>query len=161
MNWRELPDESWLDYSVRKLCQRPYPGHRQGCPNFGKRDSCPPLTQRLESFMDIGDKLWLIWNRFDLGIHATKMRVRHPEWSVRQVYCCLYWQGTARKELRLNIDAFLLEHPGLIVLTCPEAHGVNVTEAMRCIGIGLEWPPIKYAYQVALAGKAYAARCGD
>ena len=35
---------------------------------------------------------------------------------------------------------------------CPEGAGVNITETMKNAGIILEWPPVNYTYQVALAG---------
>jgi len=81
------------------------------------------------------------------------MRTKHPEWSERQLACCLYWQGTARKQLAERIKEFLKgqdEH--LVVLRCPEATGVNVTATMKTLGIELERPPVIMAYQVALAG---------
>lgn len=82
------------------------------------------------------------------------MKAIHPGWSQRQVECCLYWQGTARKQLRAEIDIFAFSITQYIIqiLTRPEANGVNVTATMKTVGIELEWPPNKKAYQVALAG---------
>jgi len=82
------------------------------------------------------------------------MKENHPGWSDRQAYCCLYWQPRARKQLRAKIEGFLRIHPGLKIITCPEAQGVNVTATMKLIGIELEWPPREIAYQVVVAGKA-------
>lgn len=67
--------------------------------------------------------------------------------------CCLYWQPTARKQLRAEIARFkFMEQPRYKVVTCPEACGVNVTATMAFIGHVLEWPPTTVTYQVALAG---------
>lgn len=139
---------------VRHLCAKPYPGHPRGCPNFGKRPMCPPQEPLLyDVFHRIGE-FWLVWNRFDLGAHVARMREKHPDWSERQLYCCLYWQPRARKALAAQIREFRIIHPGLKITTCPEAMGVNVTATMRAVGVTLEWPPITSAYQVALAGQA-------
>jgi len=79
------------------------------------------------------------------------MRNRHPEWSERQIECCLYWQGTARKQLREKIKIFSIEKPEYKILTCPEACGVNVTATVKKLGIVLEWSPKKWVYQVAFS----------
>jgi len=80
------------------------------------------------------------------------MREKHPEWSERQLRCCLYWQHTARRQLRTKVADLLTQHPGLVAVFVPEACGVNVTATMASIGIALEWPPVQFAYQVALVG---------
>lgn len=139
---------------VRKLCARPYPGHPRGCPNFGKRPTCPPAAPLLFDRFHRSGEFWLVWNRFDFGAHVARMREKHPRWSERQLRCCLYWQPAARKALHQQIRRFMLVHPGLAWTPCPEALGVNVTETLRRLGVPLEWPPTVSAYQVALAGQA-------
>ena len=137
---------------VRRLCLAPYPGHRKGCPNWNKRDGCPPQAPLLRQIVDLSDPVYCIYNRFDLGEHVARMRKQHPDWSDRKLKCCLYWQGTARKQLRLKVERFLEDNPGLAVLYTPEACGVDVTATMASIGIQLQWPVETVAYQVALAG---------
>jgi hypothetical protein len=79
------------------------------------------------------------------------MQTRHPDWSDRQLACCLYWQGTARKALNRVIERFKRQaRLAYEVTRCPEAMGVNVTATMKGLGILLEWPPKNYAYQVAV-----------
>jgi hypothetical protein len=102
--------------------------------------------------LDLVKPIYTVWNVFDLAGHVERMRARHPDWSARQLVCCLYWQGTARKALRGHIQEFVREHPDLTIIECPEAQGVNVTATMAKIGVELEWPPVKVAYQVVLAG---------
>jgi len=106
----------------------------------------------LGELVDLRRPVYLVWNAFDFGAHVAKMRARHPECSDRQVECCLYWQGTARKRLRAKVRDFLEANPGTIALHCPEACGVDVTGTMATLGVELEWPPKTVAYQVALAG---------
>jgi hypothetical protein len=141
-----------INHKVRALCSRPYPNHKKGCPNIGKRDLCPPKAKLIGTVLDLRQPMWAIYNSFPFGEHVTKMRGLHPEWSQRQVECCLYWQGAARKQLKAEIKSFLEHHPGLKVLTCPEACGVDITATMLGVGIELEWPPRTVTYQIALAG---------
>ena len=110
---------------MRKLCRHPYPNHPKGCPNFNKKDGCPPSIPLIDKTMDLNREVYAVWNEYPFGEHVEKMRKKHPDWSGRQLACCLYWQGTARKAL------------------CNEL----VTH------IELEWPPEKTAYQIVLVGK--------
>ena len=145
-----------LKKSVRGLCVRPYTNHPRGCPNYNKRGNCPPKARLLGDIIDLSKPVWLIFNAFDFGSHTKKMRARHPEWTDRQVECCLYWQNTARKQLRDKIADFLAARSKgshLIVLDCPEACGVDITATMESIGVKMEWPPVTVAYQVALVGE--------
>ncbi len=142
-----------IDKSVRGLCSRSYPLHPKGCPNFGKRPSCPPQAPFIEDVLDLSKPIFVIWNVFAFRDHIQKMRVAHPDWSQRQLECCLYWQGSARKVLHDEISVLGLLRGGWDhVLVCPEACGVNITETMRSIGEILEWPPVTKTYQVAIAG---------
>lgn len=148
-----------LDGSVRNLCRRPYAGHPKGCPNYGCKERCPPRSPMLADVIDLQQPVFAIWNAFDLGKHVERVRAKHPTWTERQLYCCLYWQGTARKSLREKIRQFCHVRPcsGLTIVGCPEACGVNVTETMKRVGIFLEWPPRVSAIQVVLAGRSNAA----
>jgi len=145
-----------LQPDIIKLCVKPYPGHPRGCPNFNKKLTCPPHIPIYDSLFDTcRNDVFAIYNVFDLEEHINKMKQKHPDWSWRQLINCLYWQGTARKQLKAEIKSFLhtRTHPTLFGITpCPEAMGINVTETMRQVGIELEWPPIHKAYQIALAG---------
>lgn len=142
-----------IDYSVRGMCRLPYYNHPKGCPNFDKKKGCPPSAPKVESIIDLNDDVYIIYNCFDFLGHVQRMQKRHPKWSQRQAECCLYWQGTARNQLKEELKKFWRGQDYYYrVLTCPEACGVDVTKTMRTIGIGLEWPPKNYTYQVALAG---------
>ena len=137
---------------VCRLCQRPYEGHPRGCPNFGKRDTCPPEAGMF-AYEFYGDEVYAICVKFQFGYHVKTMRKKHPDWSERQLRCCLYWQGTARKMLREEIARFILDHPDFTVTACPEAMGVDVTATMQQAGIHLEWPPEVLTHHVALGAR--------
>jgi hypothetical protein len=98
---------------------------------------------------------YLVWNTFDIAAHMNRLRAKQPDWSERQLACCLYWQGAARKALRAEVERFMEEHGrGWTVLERPEACGLNVHASMEFNAkISLEWPPRNFARQVALLGR--------
>lgn len=137
---------------VRNLCIRPYYNHRKGCPNYGKKNTCPPKAPFWSEVYHLGATVFVIWNCFDFAGHIQRMKQKHPNWSQRQLECCLYWQPKARKALREIINKFREKYPKYVITESPEAMGINVTATMRQIGIELEWPPKTKTYQIALAG---------
>jgi predicted metal-binding protein len=146
-----------INYTVRSLCFKPYPNHPKGCPNFGKRDICPPQAPPISSFFDLDKKIMAVVIHFSLELHRQKMLAEHPNWSKRQTDCCLYWQGTVRKQLKQEIAynltrANLFDGGELIATDCPEAMGVDVTATMKKVGIILEWPPEKIVRKIAFIG---------
>lgn len=152
-----------LQSSVRKLCTKPYHGHPKGCPNFGKRDICPPQAPFLDDFFDLNKKVLAVVVHFNLELHVSKLRAKHPKWSQRQLECCLYWQGTARKKLKKEIEynltrSALFDGYELGVTDCPEAMGVDVTATMKAKGIILEWPPKKIVRKIAFIGTVKPAK---
>lgn len=150
-----------IDLSVRTLCLRPYPGHKNGCPNYGKKKGCPPKTPVYTDVYDLSKPVYALINKFNLAHHIQHMKTLHPDWSQRKLECCLYWQPKARKQLLQLIRSFLKENRNYRIETCPEAMGVNVTETLKAAGIILEWPPKQWACQVALAGIERKCRsCG-
>jgi len=141
--------------SVRDMCYRPYDLHPKGCPNFGKRETCPPSARLYQEVYDLAQPVYAVVNEFNLGEHIERMRTLHPDWSDRQLRCVLYWQAGARRELKNKILALreCSQFPvGYVVETCPEAMGVNVTATLLGVGIELEWPPVRIVRQVALLG---------
>lgn len=142
-----------IDHSVRGLCIKPYPGHSKGCPNFHRKDGCPPEAPFYEDVYDLTKPVFAVVNKFNLAEHRERMQLSNPSWSRRQLDCCLYWQPKARKQLMAGIKQFLEENPDYHSTACPEAMGVEITKTLIPSGIVLEWPPDKYAYQVALEGQ--------
>jgi hypothetical protein len=152
---------------IRKLCAHPYPGHVRGCPNLAHKAGCPPCPL-LDTTLDLSKPIFAIYNIFDLKSHVDRMKQLHPNWTQRQLYCCLYWQPKARKQLRGEIRKFLsgrLERKliayiseytpsknSMKIINCPEAQGVNLTQTMKDVGINLEWPVVNKAFQIVLAG---------
>lgn len=147
-----------IDKTVRTLCFRPYCNHPKGCPNYGKRPTCPPAAPLLTDFFNMNKPILAVWASFNLALHRQRMKEKHPAWTRRQLDCCLYWQGKVNKRLKRAVEYNLTRFPlfdhakKLIATYCPEAMGVNVTETMKNVGINLEWPPEKIVIKVAFVG---------
>lgn len=139
------PEEIKLSKKFQGLCKLPYHGHSNGCPNYGKKEGCPPQLPLLDEIFDFKKDLYVIYTSFPIGKFAERMRLAHPEWKEfpRQWYNPRLWQHTARKEHKEELKKFLTKNQDYEVNRSPEAHGVNVTELMKSIGIELrwEWPP--------------------
>lgn len=149
-----------IDLDVRNLCFCPYGldektkcySHPKGCPNYGKKKGCPPLTPIIYEILDLSKPVFAIWNVFDFAEHCKRMQAKHLQWSKRQIECCLYWQPKARKQLKNKITKFLSEWPNYTIVGNPEGAGVNLTATMKTICIELEWPPVTRTYQIVLGG---------
>ena len=146
----------------QNLCRAPYHNHPKGCPNYGKRADCPPCAT-VDKIFDLTKPMYVIYTEYPVGQFAERMRVNHPEWAhtPRQWYNCIRWQGTARKQHKIDIRSFkwaMRKFPDLCVDTNPEALGINVTELMKQAGIELEWnyhedhDPNRLTYRVSIAG---------
>jgi predicted metal-binding protein len=141
-----------IDYSVRRLCYKPYHNHPNGCPNYGKKEGCPPGAEFYHNVYDLSEPVYAICNAFDIKSHIDNMRELHPKWSEYQLRCCLYWQTGARRHLGIHIKEFYREYGTLYhAETCPEAMGVDLVSTMAKVGIKLIFPPTEIAYQIALA----------
>lgn len=149
-----------IDLDVRNLCYRPYYNHPKGCPNYGKRATCPPQAPILSDVFDLDKPILAVWVVFNLALHRAKMLEKHPKWTRRQTDCCLYWQGGVNKHLRREVQYNLTRSPlfenatRLISTFTPEAMGVNVTKTMADADIEFEWPPENKIIKVAFVAVA-------
>lgn len=150
------PVEAVYAPRVRALCRCPYDGHPAGCPNFGKRPDCPPTAPLFAKVCCPSVRIIAV--RFAFGAYLRRKRRLHPDWTERALRNPRHWQGHVRAELRRFVaggcDGALGEDD--IVLHNPEAMGVDVTATCTRAGIGLEWPPRRYAYEVALIARPAA-----
>jgi len=155
------PKKIVISKKFQGICKKPFYGHPKGCPNFGKKEDCPPNQPLINHVLDFTQPIYVIHTPFAVGEFAETMKTRHPTWTPRQIYNPRLWQPTARKNHRLELERFVQEHPEAITDSCPEARGVNITELMREIGINLDWqwPPqhnvANVTYRVSLGGTPY------
>lgn len=127
---------------TRRLCRRPYAGHPSGCPNFGVREKCPPQAKHIMEVLDCSEAVWLVAKSYDLDAHEQRVRIAHPDWSVRQLRNPRHWQSLVMARLRqVSREVSKKFYGGSgVVVEIPEAHGVNVTATCAGVGINLEWP---------------------
>lgn len=136
---------------VQDLCKCHYPNYPKGCPNYGKKETCPPQAKLINYILDLNKRVYLIWTDFDVGKHARRMKKKHPHWSEKQMYCCRYWQSTARKIHKEEIEKLQEKYKFKKVIRSPEGNGVNVFGLMKKMGVVLEWPPRKITRVISLA----------
>lgn len=144
------------DY-VAGWCRLPYPGHPKGCPNFGKKEGCPPKAPRYDEVID--PPYYLVWQQFDLAAQEKRMKERHPEWSTRQARCCLYWQRGLMSEIIDEAWAFIYtEFPDGKILMNPEGALVDLFATCKKHGIYLERDYLnqQYVYKMVIVGKKHA-----
>lgn len=141
-----------INQRSRSWCLLPYRGHPRGCPNYGRRPTCPPAAPMVQDIIDITRSLWLLLLAFDIGAQARVMLSRHPGWTQHQARCVLYWQNRVNADLELHTKAFAWEHPGTIYTLCPEAMGVNVIATAQRLGLPIRVRPESTVYKIALVG---------
>lgn len=133
-------------------CQLPYPNHPKGCPNYGKRITCPPFSEHFKNIVD--QPFFLVIQNFDLESHAKRMKKHHPEWSDRQCRNLLYWQKKVVKQLKEEAKKFIdSQDDDLDLLETPEANGVDVFKTCKNIGIILKRNPKKIVWKVMIIGR--------
>ena len=142
--------------STGDWCRFPYPGHPKGCPNYNKVDRCPPRAPKIKDYFDLSQPLYLVHSEFDLAGHQSKMKESHPDWSLRQCRCVLYWQSSSRKQLKERIAAANSLLNLNTIAMVPEAMGVNVYATARLSGLNLERiKGLKTCRHVALVGHGH------
>lgn len=149
-----LPEQLVIDIRARDWCRMRYPNHPQGCPNYGRRSSCPPAAPLIADFIDITREMRLAVVDFDLAAHAERMRRGHPAWTERQARCCLYWQNGVRDLLRGAMANFvaMMDPTGLVATDCPEAMGVQVIRTAQKLGVPIHPRPRDIVYKIGLIG---------
>jgi len=113
-------------------CRLPYPDHPKGCPNY------PHCIAKHDDIMNskyTGYHWYAVVEEFDLLAYSKAMRAKHPDWSDRQCKNLLYWQGNVMKRLKAKAEHYMRQLSGDVLLSMPEAHGVQVYETMERVGV--------------------------
>lgn len=119
-------------------CLLSYPNHPHGCPNYNKRNTCPPLAPSISKILDLNYPMYLAFSSFDLQAHVGRMMLKHPTWSMKQLKNVLYWQGTSRKQMRIRARAVMTLTGSDTSIECPEGMGVNVYATCLLSGLILQ-----------------------
>ena len=152
----ELIKPEWIKFnsSIQGLCSRPYYKHGKGCPNYGKPD-CPPNLPLINEVLDFNNEIFVIYTEFNVGAFAQRMKLSHPDWSLRQLYNPRLWQPTARKNQRFEEQK--AKKLGIeFIVNNAEGNGVNYTSLMKHVGIELQWkwpPDQDLTYRISIGGK--------
>ena len=141
-----------LDERARgKWCLLPYPNHPKGCPNYGKKQICPPFSKPFHEIIE--PPFHIVIESFDLEAQAKKMKKKHPEWSDRQCRNLLYWQKGVVKRLKEKAKKFInSQNEDFVLLEVPEANGVNVFKTCENVDIILERVPQRIIRKIMIIG---------
>ena len=144
-----------LDERAREWCTLPYPDHKHGCPNYGKKPECPPFAPLVGDFIDLDKNYWFIIIKFDLGSHVAEMKLKPRKdgkaWTDKQARCVLYWQKSVVKKLEAACIDFA-KMLDLVYTLVPEAMGVHVIKTVRQFDIPIKTRPTDTVYKIALVG---------
>ena len=114
-----------------RWCRLPYPGHPNGCPNFGKKDSCPPLTPY---FLDIyKPHVFVAFMQFDFKEYLETKISLHSDWTERQLRNPWYFQSHLDSQLKHFVDS-QLGQPGFS-RTDGRGHDARASRTDHRIGI--------------------------
>lgn len=131
-------------------CRLPYPNHPLGCPNFNKREGCPPKT---EYFLDVFEpEVKIAYLNFNFEEYLNWRRGTHPDWTDRALRNPRHFQRHLDAVLRKNIKSLKMSET-LIPVYDSEAMGVNIHKTCSTAGIDLQWPPKDRMYRIALLAK--------
>ena len=142
----------------RCMCIKPYKGHPNGCPNFGKLPTCPPNNPCMyDELFDCTD-VYAIVTKYNLSEHYETMRQNNPGLAEGQVQNKMYWQPTDKKNNDIALADFYRENPQLrdhISTRFLECMGVQVVDTMKKVGLEIKFPVKEHAYRVAFAARVY------
>ncbi len=131
---------------ARALCARPYPNHPRGCPKLGTCLTCPPRCRLITDVLDLSQPTFVIYTELPLGKHVAKLKAKHPDWTQRQLACCLYWQTKGRQNLLQATKDFVKLYPSLFIAASPEAIGHqrngDRAEGRRAAGMASRGPDL-------------------
>ncbi len=168
-----------FEKEIQEYCKLPYPEHKTGCPNYGRKcnlkgirpdlkdrvlNDCPPGIPLINKIFDFSKEMYLVYLEFKIGENAERLFQNGNHKKPEHCYNLRYWQETARKQLRQQAEIFLDSYPNTIVDLTPEAHGVNLSFTMKNLGIVIPWykpwPPAKHSvenntFRIALGGYPY------
>jgi hypothetical protein len=136
-----------------RWCTLPYPNHIAGCPNFGKRQDCPPEAPY---FLDIyRSRAFVAFLCFDFEKYLEIKKQIHPDWTDKALRNPRHWQDHLRMVLKKSVADTLKmsELSDYEAVYNPEAMSVNVHATCQAVGLELEWPPQKKMHRLAFLAK--------
>jgi hypothetical protein len=131
-------------------CRLPYPGHPNGCPNFGKKKECPPFAPY---FLDLyKPQVFVAFMQFDFKKYMEARSSQHSDWTERQLRNPWYFQTHLDSQLEdfVNSELSRPKFENFKPVYSSEAMAVNIHLTACDAGVKLEWPPRKNMYRITL-----------
>lgn len=147
---------------ANKLCRQAYYKHPKGCPNYNKREDCPPNTRHIFQQYD-PLSIHILCVKFPFLEYISLKELQHPDWTVRALANQRHWQGHLKAQIRDFWEDIKDEYPQYKLIENPEGQGVNLVQTLSQYDINLQWckqnskgeivSVPEYMYQVNLIGK--------
>ena len=144
--------------SPRSMCIKPYNNHKNGCPNYGRLQTCPPnIPCMYDQIFDVGD-VYAVVTKFYLEEYFNKRRKNRPDLAEGQIRNIRVWQPIAIKENDYAISEFYKEYPNknnYVSTRLLECMGVDVVNTMKEVGVFIKFPVEEFAYRIAFVARVY------
>ncbi len=164
IHYQEIDSEDirWVSRELRdKWCRKPYAGYPNGCPNYGKRDSCPPKAACARKLVETYQHFYLVYAWFRIAEFAVRRQARFPKWTTKQLRNPRHWQAQLKRMLReyiANLGIGILGLHSVVLGTgsgfwgAPSMEGacINVFPTLRKAGIAHQVNPSSHITLVAL-----------
>lgn len=117
IHWKKIEESTIIRYpEVQELCHYPYPNHKKGCPNIGNCLEAPYFNFLVKN--GCYQHYYLFYAKFDFKSYLEQRKKEHPTWSSRQLRSVLYWQGSIKKLLKIEIEKLSKNGNRFFVLGC-------------------------------------------
>jgi len=138
----QLKFKDLITENTKKYCFAVYPGHTKGCPNafgrcWGYDGKCRQTI--ITDLINPQYPVYIIYSEYNLAKHIRKMKLRHPDWTERQLRNVYYWQKSSFKLLDIEIKQFNI--PQGYRQFGIEGYGLNAYATCKKVGLILD--PIK------------------
>ena len=145
-----------ITYQPRCMCLRPWAGHPNGCPNYGK-PGCPPNTPMYDQVFDRNEPIYAIVTDYNLEEYFNQRRERRPDLAEGQIRNSRCWQPRTKKENDFAVRDFLnkLNRKDYVATRLLESMGVDVIGTMKEVGLDIKFPVIDHVYRISFAAKVY------
>lgn len=152
-DWYDVIGRVFVTPRTREWCKLPYPKHPQGCPNYRKKDECPPHAPMISDFIDLQKPHFFAIHAFDLTAFSERMKQEHPTWSDKKSKCPRYWQNHVESMLERKIKRKIKLNE--IYTFRPEAMGGNIFRTLLSFGFPIRPNPQEIVFKVGLIGTPF------
>ena len=151
-------ENCWKEEQPRSLCIKTYPGHPEGCPNYGKNEECPPKIPAMYDWIFDTRDVYAVITEFDLLAWYEYRRKRKPYLPEGQIKNKMYWQTKDKAKNELAVKDFYKQYPekkDYVYTNYLECMGVHLVKTLEENGINLEFPVKDFSRRISLVAKVY------